>query len=353
MNKYTCEKCGKEFKQKSHYDTHINKKNPCINELKIKELVNKVVDEKIKKIKKKLIIESESDINSDSDNDSHLITKPKNMKKQTTGLKRNTTDKYYTNCNIVNYCFENIKKYIQINKNDLIIEPSAGNGAFIKEIKNISSNYLFYDIEPEHNDIIKQDYLSIDYSYLIATYPSIHIIGNPPFGRQSSLAIKFIKKSCQFCNTISFILPKSFKKESLKKIFPLNFHLKFEVDLPEKSFLVEGEQHNVPCIFQIWQKSNENRLLIKKLEPINFIFIEKSENPDISFRRVGVYAGKIDKNIIEKSIQSHYFIKFTNNKNIDDNIELLKSLHFNHNNTVGPRSISKQELIKQFNQLLN
>ena len=35
-----------------------------------------------------------------------------------------------------------------------------------KEIKNISSNYLFYDIEPEHNDIIKQDYLSIDYSYV-------------------------------------------------------------------------------------------------------------------------------------------------------------------------------------------
>ena len=33
MNKYTCEKCGKEFKQKSHHDTHINKKNPCINEL--------------------------------------------------------------------------------------------------------------------------------------------------------------------------------------------------------------------------------------------------------------------------------------------------------------------------------
>jgi hypothetical protein len=44
----------------------------------------------------------------------------------------------------------------------------------------------------------------------------IHIIGNPPFGRQSSTAIKFIKKSCLFCNSLSFILPKSFKKDSLK-----------------------------------------------------------------------------------------------------------------------------------------
>lgn len=37
MNKYTCEKCGKEFKQKSHYTTHLNKKNPCVVESKIKE----------------------------------------------------------------------------------------------------------------------------------------------------------------------------------------------------------------------------------------------------------------------------------------------------------------------------
>jgi DNA adenine methylase len=34
MSIYTCEKCGKEFKQKSHYTTHTNKKNPCIIERK-------------------------------------------------------------------------------------------------------------------------------------------------------------------------------------------------------------------------------------------------------------------------------------------------------------------------------
>ena len=38
MGKYTCEKCGKEFNQKSHYTTHQNKKNPCVVESKIKEL---------------------------------------------------------------------------------------------------------------------------------------------------------------------------------------------------------------------------------------------------------------------------------------------------------------------------
>lgn len=52
MGKYSCEKCGKEFKQKSHYTTHTNKKNPCVVESKIKELIDNAVKEKLIEIKK-------------------------------------------------------------------------------------------------------------------------------------------------------------------------------------------------------------------------------------------------------------------------------------------------------------
>ena len=52
MGKYTCKKCGKEFKQKSHYTTHINKKNPCVIESKIKEMIDNAVKEKLIEIKK-------------------------------------------------------------------------------------------------------------------------------------------------------------------------------------------------------------------------------------------------------------------------------------------------------------
>lgn len=275
------------------------------------------------------------------------------MKPQLTkGLKRNTIDKYYTKDNVVELCLNLVKKYIQIKSDDLIIEPSAGNGSFITGIKSITSNFKFYDLEPENDEIIKQDYLLYNYGIIKKTFSKIHIIGNPPFGRQSSLAIKFIKKSCEFCDTISFILPKSFKKDSLKKKFPLNFHLIFETDLPDKSFLVDDVEHNVETVFQIWEKKNTLRTIIKNEEPLNFEFVGKKENPDISFRRVGVNAGIIDVSIDNKSVQSHYFIKFKNNKSINDNIDSLKVIEFNHNNTVGPRSISKQELIKEFNKYI-
>ena len=61
MVKYSCERCGKEFSQKSHYDSHNRRKTPCENNAdKIKALVDKAVEEKLKELNnKKLIVENE------------------------------------------------------------------------------------------------------------------------------------------------------------------------------------------------------------------------------------------------------------------------------------------------------
>jgi predicted RNA methylase len=287
----------------------------------------------------------------------HIVNKENNEikkepVKQVKGLKRNTIDKYYTKLSVVEQCIKLVKKYINISNNDLIIEPSAGNGSFIKDIKTLSTNYNFYDLEPEHDEVIKQDFLEFDYEKIKQKFKNIHIIGNPPFGRQASMAIKFIKKCCLFSNSISFILPKSFKKDSMQKCFEKHYHLTHEIDLLENSFLVNGVESDVPCVFQIWKYKEELRQVVDKKLPLNFKFVKKEDNPDISFRRVGVNAGTIMKEIDDKSFQSHYFIKFTNNKTIDGNIKNLKSIKFNFNNTVGPKSISKPELINEFNKFL-
>ena len=269
-----------------------------------------------------------------------------------TGLKRRPVDKYYTSENIVKICIKLIKENIKIDENDLCIEPSAGNGSFINAIKSIFKNYKFYDLEPENSEITKQDYLDFNYNTFInSDFNQKHLIGNPPFGRQSSLAIKFIKKSAEYCDTISFILPKSFKKDSLKKHFPLYFHLQYEYDLPTNSFTVNNKSYDVPCVFQIWIKKDTNRSIPIKLEPNKYTFVKKDIPHDISFRRVGVYAGEVDRNTEKKSSQSHYFIKFDNPLTDELFAKLSKINYQEKNNTVGPKSISKQELIKEFNHL--
>jgi hypothetical protein len=181
------------------------------------------------------------------------------------------------------------------------------------------------------------------------------VIGNPPFGRQSSLAIQFIKKSALFSDSISFILPKSFKKDSMQKHFPLNFHLVFQTDIESNSFLQDGLSIDVPCVFQIWQKREEERQVVAKLDADSniFQFVKQDEQPDISFRRVGVNAGIIDdKDLDKKSFQSHYFIKFGLGINKKEFIEKMRQIEYTHDNTVGPKSIGKQEIIREINKLV-
>ena len=282
------------------------------------------------------------------------------MNQQSTGLKRTKNnkilEKFHTNKQTVNKCIKQfnlvMKDYNFSKENDVIIEPSAGNGAFIEGCKQLCNNCLFYDIEPEHNDIVKQDYLAFDYSDIQDKYNNIHIIGNPPFGRQSSLAIKFIRYSALFCNSISFILPKSFKKQSIKDKIPQYFHLVHENIIDDNSFKVNNESYNVPCVFQIWIKKSQKRKRLRKFKPNGFSFVKKEEPHDIAFRRVGVYAGKIYKETVEKSVQSHYFIKF-DKKLTDELYNKLSEMEFPCClNTVGPKSISKQELIIQYNKTL-
>ena len=279
---------------------------------------------------------------------------------QTTGLTRNPIDKYYTKEETVDLCINYVKQHVKITKTkDIVIEPSAGNGVFYDALLKLCKNIRMFDIKPDSDIVTQMDFLEVtphciqpkqDVSEL-----TIHTIGNPPFGRQSSTAIKFIKHAATFSKTISFILPKSFKKESMRKSFPMSFHLIFECDLPEKSFTVNGEDHDSPCVFQIWEKKTTNRYVEANIEPNGYKFVKKDKSPTISLRRVGGLAGKADMETISKSEQSHYFIQITNENLVSKAsviTELLNNIEYDTNNTVGPKSISKLEFIKKINDVV-
>ena len=99
-----------------------------------------------------------------------------------------TSDKFYTKPESVKIVIEFLPK---ITSRDLVIEPRAGNGSFSNILKAKFKNVIAIDIEPEAEDIIVADFLTYDFD--IKKYRKIHCVGNPPFGRQSTLARKFIK----------------------------------------------------------------------------------------------------------------------------------------------------------------
>lgn len=260
--------------------------------------------------------------------------------------RKNKLDKFYTTKETVSKCL----KMIDLLSYDCVIEPSAGNGSFSDEIPGCFA----YDINPENKNIKQADWLKLDKN-IFKAFKNILVIGNPPFGVQNNLAIKFFNESASFCDTIAFILPKSFRKNSIKNKLNLYFHLKKELLLDGDCFLINGKKYSVPCTFQIWEKSTQKRKKSKnKMTTPFFDFIKKNEGiPDIRIQRVGGNAGKAHLSL-DGSAQSNYFIR---NNTILSNEELVKkinNLYFpNIKNTVGPKSLSKTELIEVIEEELN
>ena len=247
-------------------------------------------------------------------------------------IKKHINDKFYTKPEVAIHLIS----YLNIDQYDIVIEPSAGNGSFSNNINH--KNLIKLDIEPENDDIIKMNW----FDFTLVKNGKILVVGNPPFGTQGKLAFEFIKKCDQLeIHTISFILPKSFKKDSIKNRIPEYYHLINEINIEDNSFTLLNKDYSVPSVFQIWERKEYKRKnIILKTKSELITFVKKTDNPDYSFRRVGFYAGKIydDKN---KSEQSHYFIKSTLEVK-----EFLINYIWKHDNTTGPRSIGKSEIVK-------
>jgi predicted RNA methylase len=95
-------------------------------------------------------------------------------------------DKYYTSKELAKYCINKTYEIIGEENISEVIEPAAGNGSFSLQVPTIC---WAYDIEPEHESIMKQDFLKLDIGYLWGRL----IIGNPPYGNRNTLAVQFLK----------------------------------------------------------------------------------------------------------------------------------------------------------------
>ena len=108
---------------------------------------------------------------------------------------------------------------------------------------------------------------------------------------------------------------------------------------------------DVPCVFQIWELKEIERDTEIKYIPNKFIFTKDKDIASFSFRRVGVNSGKVDLNT-DKSEQSHYFIKLDKNINNKPIIKTLSKYEWDFNDTIGAKSISKNQIIKVLNEII-
>lgn len=168
------------------------------------------------------------------------------------------TDKYYTNNKNVQFCLSKLNELYEL-KDVTFLEPSAGDGSFLKYL----NNYIAYDIEPENNNIIKQDFLDESFKLKRNDYITI---GNPPFAKRGKMAIAFFNKCALYSEIIAFILPNTFKKFSIQKQLNKDFKLIFESDLINNIFLHNKKNKEINCVYQIWVKTNSKYDIYKDIK---------------------------------------------------------------------------------------
>ena len=152
-------------------------------------------------------------------------------------------DKYYTSNEVIEKCWEILKETIDFNEITEIIESSAGAGAWLDKIKETGIEWKAYDILPEHQEVIKQDFLELEMDYK----PGRLIGFNFPFGRSNNLSRKFYNKSVGVADYICSIQPISQLNNTNSMYY---FDLVKSIDLGKT--LYSGKF--LHCCFQIWKR---------------------------------------------------------------------------------------------------
>ncbi|MFC4194761.1 SAM-dependent methyltransferase [Novosphingobium lubricantis] len=222
-----------------------------------------------------------------------------------------------------------------------MLEPSAGTGAFFGLMPPGS---IGVDIAPKGPGIVEADFLErrVESGRPVAT------IGNPPFGINSSMAIRFFNHAATMSDIIAFILPRTFRKRSLQNRLNDNFHLVHEQDVPADAFLFMGKTYNVPAVFQIWERRDVARAphVIETSHP-DFAFTTPDQ-ADFAIQRVGANAGRIHHDF-ERSANAHYFVQVAGRsaRAIDRIQRIMRKLDFAAaaGNVAGNPSLAKSEIV--------
>ncbi|MFN3473021.1 MAG: hypothetical protein ACK4ZW_03135 [Blastomonas sp.] len=229
----------------------------------------------------------------------------------------------------------------------LFIEPSAGLGAFLN---HMPASKIGIELDCKIPGLLAADFLTVS----VQCTPPIIVVGNPPFGKSSSLAVEFFNHAARMADVIAFVLPMTFKKASIQNRLHANFYLVEEVDVPAFAFTFRSKPKNVPCTFQIWERrQGERKLHDLQMSHPDFEFTDR-ENADFAVQRVGANAGRVHHDFKqstwrsgEKLVKDHYFIRGPVER-------IFRKLDFASmaRNTAGNPSLAKTEIVALYSAYL-
>ena len=169
-------------------------------------------------------------------------------------------DQFYTGDKLATIFLKHVQSILPFAEYDILLEPSAGTGSLYKLLDD---RRIGIDLDPKCRGIKKQNF----YHFVPAACKRILTIGNPPFGKNASDAVKFFNHAAQFSEAIAFVLPRTFRKASIINRLDQYFHQIFDETVEPNSFIKDGKPYDVWTVMQIWVRRSELR---KKIHISNF-----------------------------------------------------------------------------------
>lgn len=247
-------------------------------------------------------------------------------------------DKFYTKPEIAQWCVEQIEN---IDDYSFIVEPSAGSGAFLDYLPERTEAY---DIEPGSDRVVEKSWFDVN-----RLYHGGLLVGNPPFGKRSTLARDFIKRGIALgFESIAFILPKTFKKYSMQRVFGKEWSLIFTQDLPDDSFSYNGSSCHVPSVFMIWSKASNKPDLrdVKYANPGDFSFLPRDDQ-SADFCVIGTSGRVIELDEVANPKGTHYMRSHIDREEM---VRRMRLVTYEMNSTVsgGAAWLSQNDIISAY-----
>ena len=255
-------------------------------------------------------------------------------------------EQYYTPKPLALELVAQIEKVLGSLAGKTVLEPAGGNGAFIDAVQAIGvANVISFDIEPLHELVTFGDFLEqeIKESNLIT-------ISNPPFGRNNSLSIPFFNHAAKVSDAICFIVPRSWRKWSVRNRLDLGFALALDLDIDIDYVDAAGtplsDKNHLATCFQIWKKTNVPRALVRVTDK-GIIEKVSPELADVSLTIFGYGCGKVKTQFEPVANTTQMFLKLKH----PQALAALESVDYSKffRNTAYTEALSLQEI----NYLLN
>lgn len=190
------------------------------------------------------------------------------------------------------------------------IEPAGGTGNFVNAVKEKGYKVWSCDIEPKGLGIQRFDFLELNLKGFKGK--NVIVYGNPPFGRNNALSVKFFNHAAEAAEYIAFLVPRSWRKWSVQDKLDNRFHLVFDRDITEH--FVDDSNNDLSGIgirtcFQIWKKSTS--LIRQPVEVEDRGFIKKTtpEEADASITIFGRGCGTVKTEFERKPNTTQMFVK--------------------------------------------